>query len=232
MRKEIDIAELIGRSLKISVDGTRIYDEKSSYLIHPISTNIRIFNCSDMYDTAQGIVVYAADFGTFICPYFRSIEKILKNSGFEKVGDEVISVPYGPYMHSTGSKKSHMEWEKNCSKLLQYSAEITKEELKKSALSSGLKSLPAKILCKARKIPDTGIHIGNKVTFYPMSTSKYPDNKLGKFNTAFDGQDFITIIYSADGETYLVKNFYKIDEILEDYGYIYDFDLLIPNLPE
>lgn len=232
MKGKIDIAEVMERSIKISVDGTRIYDENSSYIVHPIQTDIRIYNCSDMNETALGTVVYAAEFGTFICPYFRSIEEILENSGFQKVSDEVLYVPYGPNVYTTGSKESHMEWEKNCDTLFKYSAQVTKDGLKRVAKLIGIEPLPDQLLSVARKIPDTGICIGAKVTYYPMSSSISPEKKLGKFNTAYDGRNFITIIYAADGETYLVKNYEKITEILENLGYIFDFDLLIPNYPE
>lgn len=232
MRGKIDIAEVMGRSIKVSVDGTRIYDENSSYIVHPIQTDIRIYNCSDMTETVHGTVVYAADFGTFICPYFRNIEEILENSGFQKVSDEVLYVPYGPNVHTTGSKESHIEWKKNCDTLFKYSVNTTKNNLKRIAKLIGIEPLPDDILSVARRIPDTGIYIGTKVTYYPMSSSISPEKKLGKFNTAYDGRNFITIIYAADGETYLVKNYPRISEILENIGYVFDFDLLIPNYPE
>ena len=125
-----------------------------------------------------------------------------------------------------------MEWEKNCDTLFKYSAQVTKDGLKRVAKLIGIEPLPDQLLSVARKIPDTGICIGAKVTYYPMSSSISPEKKLGKFNTAYDGRNFITIIYAADGETYLVKNYSKITEILENLGYIFDFDLLIPNYPE
>lgn len=91
--KKIDAVEMIGRSLKIPADGLRLWDDvnQKSYFLKPINCgNFRFYNCSN----SGQIYVLAAPFGTFICPGFLGIKLLLEEIGFEKVGNDVIAVPY------------------------------------------------------------------------------------------------------------------------------------------
>ena len=127
--KKIDAVEMIGRSLKIPADGLRIWDacNKKSYLLKPLELgNLRFFNHSESGE----MYVLAAPFGTFICPGFLGIELLLEASGFEKVGDDMIKVPYSAYITPTCASEDFVNsknksfrsralsaWEKNCEAL-------------------------------------------------------------------------------------------------------------------
>lgn len=95
--KQIDVVEFIGRCLKVPADGLRLWDDgtQKSYLAKPIDCgNLRLFNRS----SSGQIYVLATPFGTFICPGFSGIATLLKDHGFEKVGDDIIPVPYSSYV--------------------------------------------------------------------------------------------------------------------------------------
>ena len=126
MWKKIDAIEMMGRSIKISPFGSRIWDIDSgkSYFLQPIKTgNLRFFN----YSEDKEIYIFAGNFGAFICPAFIGIEALLEDSGFEKVGKDVIPVPFAygssisptPFNSETKKSKAKKFWLKNLKYLRQ-----------------------------------------------------------------------------------------------------------------